>query len=149
MRLWRQKLESCSHKPRETCNPQQLEEVGRTLPWSHQRELRAVTSFFFFLTSLLEYNCFTLLCWLLLYNEVNQLYVYIYPHIPSLFRLSPMLPITSSRWSQSTELISLCYAAASHQLSILRLVVYIGPCHSLTLSQLTLPPPCILKSILS
>ena len=47
----------------------------------------------FFLTSLLKYNCFTLLCQLLLYHKVNQLYVYIYPHIPSLLRLSPTLPI--------------------------------------------------------
>ena len=30
-------------------------------------------SFFFFLTSLLEYNCFTMVCYFLLYNEVNQL----------------------------------------------------------------------------
>ena len=28
------------------------------------------------------------------------------------------------------------------------LLVYISPCHSLILSQLTLPPPCVLKSIL-
>ena len=37
--------------------------------------------FFFFLTSLLEYNCFTMVCQFLLYNKVNQLYIYIYPHI--------------------------------------------------------------------
>ena len=49
--------------------------------------------FFFFLTSLLEYNCFTMLCYLLLYNKVNQLYVYIYPHMPSLLHLPPPLPI--------------------------------------------------------
>ena len=71
---------------------------------------------------------------------------------PYLFPLaSPSLPPSlshPSRWSQSTELISLCYAAASHELSILHLVVYICPCHSLTLSQLTFPPPSILKSIL-
>ena len=63
---------------------------------------------------------------------------------------SPSLPPSlshPSRWTQSTELISLCYAAASHSLSILRLVVYTCPCHSLTLSQLTLPPPHVLKSI--
>ena len=30
---------------------------------------------------------------LLLYNKVNQLYVYIYPHIPSLLRLPPTFPI--------------------------------------------------------
>ena len=49
--------------------------------------------FSFFLTSLLEYNCFTMMCQFLLYNKVNQLYVYIYPHIPSLLRLPPTLPI--------------------------------------------------------
>ena len=57
-------------------------------------------------------------------------------------------PSHPSRWSQSTELISLCYADASHYLSILRFVVYICPCHSLTSSQLTLPPPRVLRSIL-
>ena len=35
--------------------------------------------FFTFFTSLLEYKCFTMLCKFLLYNKVNQLYVYIYP----------------------------------------------------------------------
>ena len=29
----------------------------------------------------------------LLYNKVNQLYAYVYPHIPSLLRLPPTLPI--------------------------------------------------------
>ena len=48
---------------------------------------------FFFLTSLLEYNCFTLLCSFLLHNKVNQLYVYIYPHIFFLLHLPPTLPI--------------------------------------------------------
>ena len=38
----------------------------------------------YFLTSLLEYNCFTMLCQFLLYNKVHQLYVYIDPHISSL-----------------------------------------------------------------
>ena len=47
---------------------------------------------FFFLTSLLEYNCFTLLCSFLLHNKVNQLYVYIYPHISSLLHLPPSHP---------------------------------------------------------
>ena len=63
--------------------------------------LQNVTIYFFliflikknFFTSLLESNCFTLLCQLLLYNKVNQLYIYIYPHIPCLFRLPPTLPI--------------------------------------------------------
>ena len=98
----------------------------------------------FFLTSLLEYNCFTMLCQFLLYNKVKQLYVYIYPYIPS---PSPSLS-HPSRWSQSTQLISLCYAAASHQLSVLNLVVYICQCHTLTSSQLNNPPSNVLKSIL-
>ena len=108
---------------------------------------------FFFLTFLLEYNCFTVVCQFLFYNKVNQLYIYIYP--PYLFPLaSPSLPPSLSHpssWSQSTELISLCYSTASHQLSILHLVVYIYPYihyHSLTLSQLPLPPSHVLKSIL-
>ena len=79
---------------------------------------------------------------------MNQLYIYIYPHIPSLLCLSPTHPSHLSRWSQSTELISLCYAAASHKISILHLVVYICPCHSCTSSQLTLPHPHVLRSIL-
>ena len=55
-----------------------------------------VSSFlFFFFTSLLEYKCFTVLCQFLLYNKVNQVYVYIYPHIPSLVHLPPTLLIPS------------------------------------------------------
>ena len=34
-----------------------------------------------------------MLCQFLLYNKVNQQYVYIYPHIPSLLRIPPTLPI--------------------------------------------------------
>ena len=43
----------------------------------------------FFLTSLLESNCFTMVCQFLLYNKVNLVYLYIYPHIPSLLCLPP------------------------------------------------------------
>ena len=75
------------------------------------------------------------------------MYTYVPISPPSCVSLPPSLSHTS-RWSQSTELISLCYAAASHWLSILHLVVYICLCHSLTSSQLTLPPPRVLKSIL-
>ena len=37
----------------------------------------SVPTFFFFFK--LEYSCFTMLCWFLLYNDVNRLHVYIYP----------------------------------------------------------------------
>ena len=47
----------------------------------------------FFNTSLLEYNCFTMLCQFLLYSKVNQPYAYICPHITSLLSLPPTLPI--------------------------------------------------------
>ena len=108
-----------------------------------------VTINYFFLTSLLEYNCFTMVCQFLLYNKVNQLYIYIYIPISPLSCVSlPPSLSHPSRWTQSTQLICLCYEAASHQLAILHLVVYISPCHSLTSSQLTLPPPRVLKSIL-
>ena len=48
---------------------------------------------YIFLTSLLEYSCFTMVCQFLLYNKVNQLCIYIYPHIPCLLHLPPTLPI--------------------------------------------------------
>ena len=54
----------------------------------------------------LEYNCFTMLCSFLLYNIVNQLYIYIHP-LP----LKP--PSHPSKSSQSTELSALCDTAAS------------------------------------
>ena len=60
-----------------------------------------------------------MLCSLLLYNNVNQLYVYTYP-------LPVEPPSHSSRLSQSSELSFLCYTAAPHQLSVLYLVVYIS-----------------------
>ena len=75
--------------------------------------LRPLLSFFlktFFF--LLEDNWFTMLWWFLLYNKVNQLWVYIGPfplELPS--HHSPSHP---SRSSQSTELGSLSYIAASH-----------------------------------
>ena len=47
----------------------------------------------FFNIFIVEYNCFTVVCQFLLYNKVNQLYVYLYPHIPSLLCLPPTLPI--------------------------------------------------------
>ena len=49
--------------------------------------------FSFFFTTLLDYNCFTMLCSFLLCNKVNQLYAYTYPHVPSLLSLPPTLPM--------------------------------------------------------
>ena len=66
------------------------EEKGLTCTWNDSYKYFPLS---FFKSSLLEYNCFTLLCQLLLYNKVNQLYVYRYHHIPSLLRLPPTLPI--------------------------------------------------------
>ena len=59
--------------------------------------LFSFSEFSFFLK--LEDNCFTMLCWFLLYNNVNQLYVYICP-LP-LNPPSPQPP-NPSKSSQST-----------------------------------------------
>ena len=81
-------------------------------------------------------------CVCAVYQSESAIHLF-YTHISSLFHIPSLPPSLShpSRWSQSMEQISLCYVAASHQLSILHLVVYTYPSHSLTLSWLTLPAP--------
>ena len=74
-----------------------------------------------------------MLCQFLPYNNENQLYVYIYPLL-----LEPASH--PSRSSQSTELNSLCYTAASHQPSISHMVVYTCQRFSLSPSHFLLPP---------
>ena len=64
----------------------------------------------------LEYNCFTIMCQFLLYNKVNQLYVYRYP--PLLHFPSTPAPSHPSWSSQSSKLSLLCHAAASCQPAI-------------------------------
>ena len=59
-----------------------------------------------------EYNCFRMLCFSCT-NKVNQLFVYIYP-LPLESPSNPCPQCQPSRSSQSAELNSLCYAAASH-----------------------------------
>ena len=85
-----------------------------------------------------------MVCQFLLYNKVNQLYIYIYPHISSLLRLPPTLCIPPLQvvTKHRADLAVLC--------GCFPLAIYFtfGPCHSLTSSQLSLPPPCVLKSIL-
>ena len=73
--------------------------------------------------------------------------IYIGPHTSSLLRLPPTLPIPPLQvvTKHQADLPVLC---GCFPLAILHLVVYISPRHSLTLSQLTLPPPHVLKSIL-
>ena len=89
-----------------------------------------------------------MLCQFLLYNKVNQLYVYIYPHIPSLLRLPPTIPIPPhqvvTKHRADHPVLSSCFPLES----ILHLVVYICQCYSLTSSQLTLASPTVLKFIL-
>ena len=82
---------------------------------SHQNCVKYIADILLCLTSLLEYNCFTMVCQFLFSNKVNQLYIYMSPY---LFPLAPpsLPPSLShhSRWSQSIKLISLGYAAASY-----------------------------------
>jgi len=55
-----------------------------------------------------------MLCWFLLHNEVNQLYVYVYISPPSWTSLPP--PFHPSQSPQSTELSYLFYTAGSYKL---------------------------------
>ena len=83
-----------------------------------------------------------MLCQFLLYSKVNQLYVYVYPHIPSLLRFPPTLPTPPLQvvTKHQADLPVLC---SSFPLAIqLHLVVYICQCYSLTSSQLPLHPQC-------
>ena len=75
----------------------------KCLPWNLHREHDCVNTFF-----KLGYNCFTMLCYFLLYNEGNQYSVHISPLSWTSFPLSPSHP---SRSPQSSELGSLCYTA--------------------------------------
>ena len=61
--------------------------------WAQRKVIYKFYYFYFFKTSLLEYNCFKMVCLFLLYNKVNQLYIYICPHISSLLHLPLTLPI--------------------------------------------------------
>ena len=101
-----------------------------------------------FLTSLQEYNCCTMLCQFLLYNKVNQLYVYIYPHISYLLRLPHTLPIPPlqvvTKDQADLPVLCCCFPLANY----FHLIVYICQCYSLTSSQNNLPPPGVLKTIL-
>ena len=63
--------------------------------------------------SLLEYNCFTILLVSVVQQSESPICIHIPISPPSCISLPHSLSHTS-RWSQSTQLISLCYAAASH-----------------------------------
>ena len=90
----------------------------------------------------LKDNCFTMLCWFLLYINEDQPSLYMY--IPSFLSLSPsILPSHLSRSLQSTRLGSLCYTSASHQLSILHMIVHMCQGYFLYSSF----PSCVHKSI--
>ena len=90
-------------------------------------------SFFF----KLEGNCFTILGWFLLYNSKRQLYACVcpLPIEPLSHPLTLPLPWPLPQVVTSTELSPLCYTAASDQLSILHMVVYICQCYCLNLKR--------------
>ena len=105
-RLQMRRLSSCGSRvqllrgmwdlPRPGLEPVSPALAGRfstTVPPGKPSSAHLKKFFLFFLTSLLEYNCFTMVCYFLLYNKVNQLYVYVYPHISFLLHLPPTLPI--------------------------------------------------------
>ena len=86
-----------------------------------------------------------MLCWFLLYNNVNQPQVYIYPlplepssHTPHPTPLGHHRTLELRARVQS----SLCYIAASHQLSISHMVMYTCQCYYLNSCHPLLPPLC-------
>ena len=99
-----------------------------------------------FLIFKLEYNCLAMLYYFLLYNKVDQLYVYIYS-----FPLEPPAqnPLHSARSSQNPELSSLGYIAVLHKLSILHIIVYICQCYPPNLSHPLLFPPTVFTYLFS
>ena len=103
---------------------------------------------YIYINTFIDINCFTMLCCFLLYNKVNQLYLYIYPHISSLLCLPPtfLIPPLQMVTKHRADVSVLC---GSFPQAILYLVEYICQCYSLTLSQLTLAPPCFPKAILN
>ena len=80
-----------------------------------------------------------MLCQFLLYNKGTQLYVYM-SYVPSLLALPPTYLTHVS--SQSNQLNALCFTAASHQLSILHVVVYTCQSYSPSSSHPSLPLRC-------
>ena len=110
--------------------------------------------FLFFLTSVLEYNCFTMVCQFLLYSKVNQLYIYIYPHISSVLRLPPSNPpyptppipplcVVTKHQADLPVLcgcfpLAICFTFGSVYMSMP--LSHFGPAY--------LPPPHFLRSIL-
>ena len=83
-----------------------------------------VLSYFYFYFFNLKYNCFTMLCEILLYNAVTQLYIYIYIYIHTHTHTYPLplefpshptsIPPHLDHRTQSIKLSSLCYTAVSH-----------------------------------
>ena len=67
-------------------------EIKRKLEYQFSYKTKQTLFIYLFLISLLEYNCLTMVCQFLLYNKVNQLYIYIHPHLSSLLHLPPSHP---------------------------------------------------------
>ena len=75
-----------------------------------------------------------MLCWFLLYNEVNQLYIHIYPLLEP-----PSHPPNLTLLGHHRAELTVLYTAGSHQLIISHMVVYIHQSQSPNLSHPFLP----------
>ena len=87
-------------------------------------------------------NCFTILCWLLPYNSMNQPRVHTCPLSLEPLSLLPVHPIPLG-CHRAPDLSSLHHTTNSHWLSILHTVMYMFPCYSFNSSHPVLPPPCL------
>ena len=100
---------------------------------------------FWFIYLFIEVYCFTLLCSFLLYNDMSQLYVYIFPlplERPTHTTIPPM-QVTTEHQAE----LPVLYSGFPRVVS-LHLVVYICRCYSPNSSHLRLPTSGVHMSIL-
>ena len=89
------------------CHLQLLSNIYWEQNYYFSNLMQLITLFVLLLNFLLAYNCFTMLCQFLLYKEVNQLYIYIYP-LPLGPPSHPGIPFIQVITEHRAELPVLC-----------------------------------------
>ena len=107
-----------SQFPDNGSNPLPLQWKHRVLTIGPPGKSLSNELFIYLNRSVLEYNCFTILCQSLLHNKANQPYAYTCPHIPSLVSLPPILPIpplqVTSKHRADLPVLCCCFPPANY-----------------------------------
>ena len=117
--------------------------------WSFCRPLISLKKFFFkhLYWSIIALQCCVSFCFIT--KWISSTHTYIPISLPACISLPPSLPIPPlqvvTKHRADLPVLCNCFPLAIY---FTFGSVYISPCHSLTSSQLTLPPPRVLKSIL-